>query len=528
VLGAAAVGLGCAGEGRRERPERPQVPVLAPADTHIGTTHPLTVIGSDPQGEWVAICQAREDTNGDGRYEVHFGHHGESSGDVLRPYLVIGTGAGEPVSAYLGRDPTGRFVIVGQDGRLWLRDLRLNTRVDLTSRDLDTEPDPSGLFSGRVARFDPGGSRLAMILRRDRFAEIALLDLETEQTTRVLLGPGRVWRTGFSGDGRWLLSQVIRNRDRSKVLDLPDVSTTYRGTPCTRPSSFSIFGLSESPNEVHQVLTHVESGRSQRMEDFLMFFGDRFLRRDVTRRILLGDASGANVELVPASCDGPIVAASAEYQTVIVACGAHKVPSLAEDLPVPEARRLREAHYAKHVRLTAFRPGGTLPVRLAPEEEYHDTRDLADGRFALLRGPYNDDARRQKVFDFKDWRVRELSKPVCDLLVGDYVLAWNGADTRAVHVLSGETRFVSGNPCGHSMRRDPYLLIGTDLIHTPTVTRVGTLARGCESPVCEPFALTTDGRALVKVGTEPRASWRADHGPLVWLSPRWIERTIPP
>ena len=41
-----------------------------------GTAHPMLLRAYDRNERWMALCQARKDTDGDGKIEVHSGHHG--------------------------------------------------------------------------------------------------------------------------------------------------------------------------------------------------------------------------------------------------------------------------------------------------------------------------------------------------------------------------------------------------------------------------------------------------------------------
>jgi hypothetical protein len=85
--------LGC-------RPEPVLVPrgTIVPGveDAVIGTAHPVQVRAFADDGSWFVICQARADTDRDGRLGAYVGMHRMTSGDVLRAYVVRGGGPGDP------------------------------------------------------------------------------------------------------------------------------------------------------------------------------------------------------------------------------------------------------------------------------------------------------------------------------------------------------------------------------------------------------------------------------------------------
>jgi hypothetical protein len=68
------------------------------------------------------VCQAREDTDRDGKLAVRYGPRGELEGDAMRSYFVLGAGPGEAIDGLAAYDPTGRYVVVVVDGKLWLID----------------------------------------------------------------------------------------------------------------------------------------------------------------------------------------------------------------------------------------------------------------------------------------------------------------------------------------------------------------------------------------------------------------------
>ena len=112
-------------------------PVVPPGVSTIGTAHPTFLIEAAPDGSWVAICQARVDTNHDGKIEV--GSHGGVRGDRSAPYLVLGSGPGTPIDRFLGYDPSGRWIAYAREHRRWLLDTKTGAEVALDPR--APEPD---------------------------------------------------------------------------------------------------------------------------------------------------------------------------------------------------------------------------------------------------------------------------------------------------------------------------------------------------------------------------------------------------
>ena len=91
----------------------------------IGTLGGFALEAVSPDGRWLVLCQAHEDTNGDGEIAVYQDmHHGFFHGDSMNPYLIFGAGAGTRLDTFVAMADDGRFLAVIRDGKLMLVDAR--------------------------------------------------------------------------------------------------------------------------------------------------------------------------------------------------------------------------------------------------------------------------------------------------------------------------------------------------------------------------------------------------------------------
>lgn len=182
------------------------------AGTHadpVGTRDPLRLIGADPGGRWVAICQARRDTDGDGRTHVSFGDHGERFGDAWRPYLVWQGGHGTAVDDVVGSDDSGDKVAFVLDGQLMLLDAEEGT-VSTIDPNFDAR---SG--RPRTVSFDARGEAMAFIHGRELW-----LHRPTSKTNRrVEVGARPVRQVALSPSGRSAVTMIpaARSTDRCRA-----------------------------------------------------------------------------------------------------------------------------------------------------------------------------------------------------------------------------------------------------------------------------------------------------------------------
>lgn len=131
--------------------------VLPPPRT-IGTEHPILAVATSPTRRWAVYCQARTDTNGDGKIEVGPSRHAGFIGDELKLYLTYRDGIDVEIEAYRGRDRSGRHLLVVHKGRLVLIDAMSGawTRIGAAGA---ADPDAVSVFSpdGRKLLYMPGG-----------------------------------------------------------------------------------------------------------------------------------------------------------------------------------------------------------------------------------------------------------------------------------------------------------------------------------------------------------------------------------
>src|SRR3984885_15549655 len=85
----------------------PTPPNTLPGD--IGTAAPIGGFMEADNGSWFVVCQARDDTDGDGTLSIRFSGHG-FDGDALVPYLVLGGGPGERIDYPAAATPHGEWL----------------------------------------------------------------------------------------------------------------------------------------------------------------------------------------------------------------------------------------------------------------------------------------------------------------------------------------------------------------------------------------------------------------------------------
>ncbi len=491
-----ALVLGCGGGAAAPAaPEPVPVPPAAPAPSaadpvpraepspppsgELGTAHPLFVQRAAPDGRWVAACQARADTDGDGQVMVHTGHHGELFGDRVELFLMSAEEPeGERIDALVASDPSGRFVAFVRDGRLVLRDTDEGRDVDLSE---SARADDNPTMPHRGAEFDAGGTRLSYLRMVGGTERLIVRELATGAERTVDTGPGRLWRASFLGDGSWVFAAVVpADTNGNGRLDLPAQQTTLAGGACRgAPASYSTYGY--RGDDFERRFLRLSDGRREGRE-VVAFDGDALVVRDSSGALRWVTAGGEDREVVPVACGAQVIAVFAPSRALLVACAAG---------------------------------GGQAPLRVYDDAGPHDLgievpadphARWSAGRIVPVGGSHLVDLAQARLFP----RAYAGEQAIVDAIVletvrGGVVRVRDLETGRTTDLTGGTDRYVYGEQWGRlaAVRHDTVLLVDV-----PAARLLGSLP-------ALPVAVRSDGLALVPASDD----LRAPRGPLRWLPP---------
>ncbi|MDI1429549.1 hypothetical protein [Polyangium sorediatum] len=283
-----------------------QAPLQAPAgrDGDVGSPDPLILEAHDPAGRWVILCQPREDTNGDGQIEAHRGNHGGPSGDDVDPYLILGSGAGQPIDQYVAH--AGSHVAVIRDGKLVVVDVEGRTETVVPRADVTDDNDP---FSPhRTAVFDAAGRTLAYLATKGERTIAIVRDLASGVETEVDPGPGRLWRIELPGDDSSIAMQVVvADTNGDGILGWPIPATSLSHRRCRTRASHCIY--SGNIDTVATRIVSLATGQMTVVPPIVAPLGDRWIVREEAPEespaaLFLVSAEGIARPFVSAACDG--------------------------------------------------------------------------------------------------------------------------------------------------------------------------------------------------------------------------------
>ncbi len=470
----------------------------------LGTADPTLLLAAASDASWAAVCQARADTDRDGRIALRAGATGALLGDRARPYFVAGIGPGTPIDELLAFAPRGRYAAVRRGGRLLLMDASTGAETELASGTADLAADGLPFRQHRSVAFDRAGAHLLYVRRGPTHSEVVVRDLPSGGEHALDAGPGEVVRAAFADGTSWVLVHAVaEDTDGNGRLEWPTARLSANDAQCATANSR--FPVSLPRGDVPRTrLAPANGTRFEEAPGFVAILGDGFVLRERSERLVWraaaeageGDAgarSGAReIELAPAACAARIVYVDAARETLVVGCSS--------------------AGARWPLRLVARGYAAELGIDLAPTER--------------LR-PCEATPRLLALYPGQDTVLLDLERRVLvPLAAGDLVLCTHGKSAllqRArelwtFDVESNVRAFLAGN-----LAAQPDVLLSSPAVYvTPWVVdvRQGKVL-GRFDAARPPLALAHSGRLLVWSSANPQANG-ADLplGPLRWTEPR--------
>lgn len=445
-----------------------------------GTADALSFVAAAPDRRWVVACQARRDTNGDGVVRVDVTTDGEVHGDELTGYLIDAPGPGTPIDAFLGADPSGRYIAIVREGRAFLRDTTTRVDVELPA---DLRDDSSPFVHPRAVSFDPTGRRLAYFQKAGSGGGLVVRELATGAEEPVKAGDGLLWRADFDASGTALVVRVVPlDTNGNGRLDWPVREATKPWMRCSAP--LPRFAVWERPGDEPVVrVANATGGVARDVPGFVVSMAaGTVVVREQDATLSLVDAGGKRVPVARKGCEAKLVHADAARRLMLLTCLDPK--GRAEAVLVGQGP-------AKPLGLTLSVPPGDHWFEGAPR-----LLPLHPGSDAALL----------------DLDRREVEM----LRAGDRILATAGTHalvlrgrSLVLHELGGGEREVGREilPLAHIARTGPVLFVPP---YAVDVARGELLGRSDERA----FAVATDGAILVGAGAPDAAHFA--RGPLRW------------
>ncbi len=280
----------------------------------------MVLTAAAPARNWLVLCEARDDTDANGKIEVTVGAHGELAGDELVPYLIRDDGRETRISQFIGADPTGRHVAYRIDDKLWLEDTRADRRVDLSKLGADLNDDAQSFMPHRAVSFGPYGLRIAYLRSGNDSNEVVLRDLRTGAQEGIEVGSQLIGRIAFERDGHFIRLDVVpRDSNGNGRVQWPFPPAEDKRGPCVGPvPSFNVWQWPGDDAETQ--LLDIATGQVKKPRGFVATLGSAIITREENTELWLEQANGERVRISSDKCNGRLLHADAENGSVFFGC----------------------------------------------------------------------------------------------------------------------------------------------------------------------------------------------------------------
>jgi hypothetical protein len=281
--------------------------------TTIGTTAPMAGAQLPGHGRWFVVCEARHDTDGDGKVDATFDGR-FAQGDAYEPHLVLGSGGpGIQIEHVAAKSDDGTWLAVVRAGTLELHDTTKATAVPLTA-DLTYDNGWGRRHEPRFASIGPGGKYMTY-LTADSIV-IRELATGTERSVKV---QGKLWRADIENGERWAQVKVIRkdtNKDGTLGWDASRGKWMYG---CTSDTLHAGMGMQDKSDAGVTLWLDLVSKTLVEDPTVIGTVGDELLRRKRDGTLLLGTEVVAKPE-----CHARVAAVLVKPPRAAINCGTMK------------------------------------------------------------------------------------------------------------------------------------------------------------------------------------------------------------
>lgn len=285
-----------------------RISTAAPGD--IGAAAPTAGLMAPDSGRWFVLCQARTDTDHDGKLSVQYDIH-RTHGDHVDTYLVLGTGLGERIDYPAARSAHGEWVAVVHDGKLELIDGTSFQRVTLAA-DLTDDYEWTEQKNSRFISIAANATRLAYV-RPDNAIVIRELPSGTE---RVVPMTAKVWRATVDATGKWAETSLVRaDTNHDGKLEWPGGSAVHTLHDCNADTLHA-----RRPQPTDKVTTawlDLTTGKLVEDKTIIGVVGGELVHRLPDDSLVLGTQ-----RIAEASCHASIRGVLDTPPRLIVTCGA--------------------------------------------------------------------------------------------------------------------------------------------------------------------------------------------------------------
>lgn len=283
---------------------------------------PVVFEAAAPDARWVSVCQARSDTNADGRVSAALSERGEWIGDRMQRYLEFASGEEQLIDDLLLSSPDGRWLVLRLDGHVELYDTLTGARRDLSAVGADARAEPNDVNAHRALAFSPDS--LFYLRNRDGGSELVRQSL-LDASERVLLkSSDPIARLRLDPAGKLITLSIARAENAKNGRFIWPYRLDDSARPC-RGAPSRYLGQNPNADPFTTAVVDVEGTHAEFVDNLAAIFGTAIVQRDIDGGLWLTHGKERRV-IADKACAGRVLLADAPTDTLLVGCVIEKRP----------------------------------------------------------------------------------------------------------------------------------------------------------------------------------------------------------
>ncbi|MFZ5896685.1 MAG: hypothetical protein ACOY0T_36855 [Myxococcota bacterium] len=297
---------------------------------------PLRLEAAAPDARWLVVCQARSDTDGDGRLTVTSSEQGEARGDRMLRYLEFASGEEQIIDELLARSEDGRWLVLKRTDTVELYDTLTGARsaVSAFGADTRTEPhDPVGVHRTLVF----GSEALFYVRISDASNELIMKQLADGSERVLYTSPDPIARVHVDPAGKLISLSVARAENAKGKRFVWPYRLEDNVRECRGPKAPYV---APNPNAdvFSSVVVDIEQARGGLVETLAGTFGASVIRRNADGS-LWAVRTNEKRAIADKNCGGRVLWSDATNDVLLVGCAIEKRPGRLNVEVVTRAQR---------------------------------------------------------------------------------------------------------------------------------------------------------------------------------------------
>jgi hypothetical protein len=283
---------------------------------------PLVFEAAAPDARWVSVCQARSDTNGDGRISVAVSERGEWTGDRMQRYLEFASGEEQSIDDLLLSSPDGRWLVLRLAEHVELYDTLTGARHDLSALGADSRPEPNDVSAHRALAFS--ADSLFYLRNADGGSELVRRSLLDAGERVLLKSSDPIARLQLDPAGKLITLSIARSENARNGRFVWPYRLDDSARPC-RGTLTRYQGHNPNADPFTSAVVDVDGAHAEFVDNLAAVFGSAIVQRDADGALWLTHGKERRA-IADKACAGRVLLADATTDTLLVGCVIEKRP----------------------------------------------------------------------------------------------------------------------------------------------------------------------------------------------------------